>query len=174
MQIGACKVGMGGFLWVPEVGDEVLVGFDRGDIDHPYVIGGLYNGTENKPEPGPSIEGAVASRRITSRLLHTIQFDDGPAANGITISSGTQTLTIKMDADEQAITITSAGQVTIEAAEAMTLKAGADFQIQGADITIQGSSLTVTAENAAISATSLSLLGEESVAVSAPQVSLGA
>ena len=43
MQIGASKIG-GGFLWLPEIGDEVLIGFDRGPIDHPFVIGNLYNG----------------------------------------------------------------------------------------------------------------------------------
>ena len=36
MQIGASKVG-GGFLWIPEVGNEVLLGFDRGSIDYPFV-----------------------------------------------------------------------------------------------------------------------------------------
>ena len=47
MQIGASKVG-GGFLWIPEIGDEVLIGFDRGSIDHPYVIGNLYNGIADR------------------------------------------------------------------------------------------------------------------------------
>ena len=44
----ACvQVGMGkewGNLFLPEVGDEVLVGFEFGDSRRPYVIGGLING----------------------------------------------------------------------------------------------------------------------------------
>ena len=41
------QVGMGkewGNLFLPEVGDEVLVGFEFGDTRRPYVIGGLLNG----------------------------------------------------------------------------------------------------------------------------------
>ena len=41
------QVGMGkewGNLFLPEVGDEVLVGFEFGDARRPYVIGGLING----------------------------------------------------------------------------------------------------------------------------------
>ena len=36
---------------LPEVGDEVLVAFAQGDLGHPYVLGGLYNG-QDKPQGG--------------------------------------------------------------------------------------------------------------------------
>ncbi len=66
MQIGASKAG-GGFLWVPEIDDEVLIGFDRGSIDHPFVIGNLYNGVAS-PLPPPEIAGVV--RQPAHRLPH--------------------------------------------------------------------------------------------------------
>ncbi|GGY35039.1 VgrG-related protein [Streptomyces anulatus] len=36
----------GGEAFIPEVGDEVLVGFEHGHLDRPYVLAGLYNGVD--------------------------------------------------------------------------------------------------------------------------------
>src|ERR1700681_1734571 len=35
-----------GFYWLPEVNDEVLVAFERGQANLPYVIGALWNGKD--------------------------------------------------------------------------------------------------------------------------------
>ena len=114
MQIGASKVG-GGFLWIPEIGDEVLIGFDRGSIDHPFVIGNLYNGIAS-PLPAPSVEGVVANRRIASRMAHTIQWNDGPEAMGISIMTApveSPPTSVVLDGEEIKITVNSLGQVEI-------------------------------------------------------------
>src|SRR3972149_536693 len=42
--------GQRGGFFLPEVGDEVLVAFEHGDINHPYVIGALWNGVDKPPE----------------------------------------------------------------------------------------------------------------------------
>ncbi|MFE2929968.1 VgrG-related protein [Streptomyces sp. NPDC059278] len=41
----------GGEAFIPEVGDEVLVGFEHGHLDRPYVLAGLYNG-KDRPSQG--------------------------------------------------------------------------------------------------------------------------
>ncbi len=67
----------GGFF-LPEVGDEVLVAFEHGDINYPYVIGSLWN-SEDKP-PEANSDGKNNIRKITSRSGHEIIFNDDDAA----------------------------------------------------------------------------------------------
>ncbi|MEU0103135.1 VgrG-related protein [Streptomyces sp. NPDC006267] len=56
----------GGEAFIPEVGDEVLVGFEHGHLDRPYVLAGLYNG-QDRPGGGgasagpPGAPGAAGS-----------------------------------------------------------------------------------------------------------------
>ncbi len=64
---------MGGFF-LPEVGDEVLVAFEHGDMNHPIVIGALWNGKAKPPED--NADGKNNIRKIKSRSGHEIVFDD--------------------------------------------------------------------------------------------------
>ncbi|MGV9521790.1 VgrG-related protein [Streptomyces griseus] len=50
----------GGEAFIPEVGDEVLVGFEHGHLDRPYVLAGLYNG-QDRPGGGGAGGGAGGS-----------------------------------------------------------------------------------------------------------------
>ena len=63
-----------GTFFLPEVGDEVLVAFEHGDINHPYVIGALWNGVDTPPETNE--DGKNNIRKIKSRSGHEIIFDD--------------------------------------------------------------------------------------------------
>jgi uncharacterized protein involved in type VI secretion and phage assembly len=59
-----------GFRFAPEIGDECLVAFDRGDRDHPYVVGFTHNGVDHPPSSDPQ------SRVIASVNGHQIVFHD--------------------------------------------------------------------------------------------------
>jgi uncharacterized protein involved in type VI secretion and phage assembly len=65
-----------GFRFCPEIGDECLVGFDRGDPDHPYIIGFLHNGVDKLPAADPQ------ERVIASVNGHTIIFRDPDPQSG--------------------------------------------------------------------------------------------
>jgi phage protein D len=181
MQIGATKDG-GGFLWVPEIGDEVLLGFDRGDIDHPYVIGGLYNGV-TMPIPPPAIEaGAVSSRRIVSGTGHTIQWNDGPEAVGISIMTApaeSAPTSIVLDGDEVKITISSDGQISITGQAGITISSEGPLSLDGTEISIGSSDTTsLSLAGAEISmgsaeTTSVMLSSSGEVNVSGSMISLG-
>ncbi len=59
---------------IPQIDDEVLVAFDHGDVSAPYVIGALWNGTDQPPR-------VLADRRGEQ--------DDPPHAGQATRSSST-------------------------------------------------------------------------------------
>lgn len=65
-----------GFDCLPEVGDEVLVGFEHGDIHRPLVLGGLWNGTDKPPEEVTKsvADGKVRLRTLQTRVGHKFQF----------------------------------------------------------------------------------------------------
>lgn len=65
-----------GTYFMPEVGDEAVVGFDRGHFDHPYVIGFLWNGQDAPPVTDGKI------RMIKSVNGHEIALYDPPVASG--------------------------------------------------------------------------------------------
>ncbi|MBD2137774.1 VgrG-related protein [Anabaena sp. FACHB-1237] len=61
---------------LPEIGDEVLVGFEHGDIHRPYILGGVWNGKDKPPEDvKDSVDGGeVRLRTFKTRLGHVLQF----------------------------------------------------------------------------------------------------
>jgi uncharacterized protein involved in type VI secretion and phage assembly len=65
-----------GVVFIPEVGDEVLVGFENGDVRQPVVFGGLFGSKLDIPKWDVT-DGKVSARRITSREGHYVELSDG-------------------------------------------------------------------------------------------------
>lgn len=65
-----------GMTFLPEVNDEVIVGFESGDVTRPLVLGGLYSGASAALDYGAK-NGTIAKRQIVSRLGHVIELGDG-------------------------------------------------------------------------------------------------
>jgi uncharacterized protein involved in type VI secretion and phage assembly len=92
-----------GAVFRPEVGDEVLVLFEHGDMRFPYVIGGLWNGRDAMPtERGADVSNNV--RLIKSRSGHTIVLDDTSGSEKITITDRSGNL---VELTSQGVVITS-------------------------------------------------------------------
>jgi uncharacterized protein involved in type VI secretion and phage assembly len=70
-----------GMLFMPEVGDEVLVAFADGDFGHPYVIGYLWNGEQVSPETEPD------QRVVVTPGGHQLRFEDKPGAKRVRLES---------------------------------------------------------------------------------------
>ncbi|MEU6946202.1 VgrG-related protein [Streptomyces sp. NPDC046316] len=92
----------GGGVFSPEVNDEVLVGFEQGLLDSPYVIGGLYNGVDKPsrhdvPLVDPT-SGKVQRRSLVSRSGHRLELLDTPrGTSGVRLASGNKRLEVKLD-----------------------------------------------------------------------------
>jgi hypothetical protein len=146
----------------------VLIGFDRGSIDHPFVIGNLYNGIAS-PLPPPSVAGVVANRRIASRMAHTIQWNDGPEAMGISIMTApveAPPTSVVLDGEQIKVTINSLGQVEITGAIGVSISSEAQLSLNAPTISI-GSEETASLS---LAGASVSVGGPttESVAVGSP------
>ncbi len=138
-----------GVQFLPEVNDEVLVGFEQGDIQYPYVLGGLWNGVDRPPEPQASSSGKVQKRVIRSRRGHVITLDDSDSGGGITItdSQGNQ---LAIDTSSNALQISVQGNISLKAQGNLSLEAQGQVQIKGQGITIDGGVGTVSVRGSSI------------------------
>jgi uncharacterized protein involved in type VI secretion and phage assembly len=147
-----------GAFFLPEVDDEVLVAFEQGDINHPYIIGALWNSRDAPPETNADGENNV--RIIRSRGGHELTFNDderGGARLEIRTSAGHQIIlddasgqekiqildksgnnTIEIDSAQNSISIE--GMTTLKLkAQVIELEAGASMKISASGVLeIQG------------------------------------
>jgi len=119
-----------GFDCLPEINDEVLVGFEHGDIHRPYIMGGVWNGKDAPPNPiSDNVkDGKVRLRTIKTRTGHQIQFveeDQGSRKKGVYIETkGGHTIEL-LDGNsgiDGSINIHSTGSINISAIGEITLK----------------------------------------------------
>ena len=81
-----------GFFCLPEIDDEVLVGFEHGDIHRPYVIGSVWNGEDGPPDLVEDAihRGQVRLRTLCTRTGHQMQFveeDKNTSQAGMTLTT---------------------------------------------------------------------------------------
>ena len=94
-----------GFVFIPEVGDQVLLGFRHGDPARPYILGSLFNGVT-----GSGGFAANHKKSLTTRSGSTVTFDD--TAHTILLQT-TRANKIFIDELNGIITISSAEEVNV-------------------------------------------------------------
>jgi uncharacterized protein involved in type VI secretion and phage assembly len=132
-----------GFMALPEVNDEVLVAFEQGNPDFPFVVGGLWNNTD-KPPVGNDVavasDGKVVQRIFKTRAGHIILLDDTQGSELIKIVDKTGKNSVVIDSASNAITLTTDGPISLEAPKG--------------DITIKGKNVNIESQqNTSIKAT---------------------
>jgi uncharacterized protein involved in type VI secretion and phage assembly len=101
-----------GFYMLPEVDDEVLCAFEHGSVEHPYVLGALWNGKDKMPANNDDGDNNV--RVVKSRSGHVIRLDDTAGAEKIEIADGAGKESLVFDTAANTITLTADQDVVIE------------------------------------------------------------
>jgi uncharacterized protein involved in type VI secretion and phage assembly len=121
-----------GFYFLPEVDDEVLVAFEHGNPNYPYIVGMLWNGKDAPSEKNTVAhtgEGTI-HRMIVSRLGHRVVFDDSNSKKSILIEDSSKNQSIFIDTVKNAITIKAAGNMLIDVKGNIDINAGGNINIK--------------------------------------------
>jgi len=97
-----------GFYFVPEIGEEVLVGFQGGNAEKPYVIGTQYNGKE---------KSGYADKENNIKAVHT------RSGNRLLLNDETGDVSLESQKGQTIAIFYGNGNIEIKAPETMTLNA---------------------------------------------------
>jgi type VI secretion system secreted protein VgrG len=102
-----------GIAFVPEIGDEVVLGFEEGDPERPFVVGSVWNGKDVSPGPTP--------KRIVTKSGNQIVMNDAGVIEIFT-PGGTCMLQLSNGIDgKPRVTIHSEGNLLLEAKETLQI-----------------------------------------------------
>lgn len=132
-----------GMFFMPEIDDEVVLGFLNGDPAFPVILGSLYSGARTPPRTPESKNDIKA---IVSRAKVTIEIDEEkkqikistPGGHAVTLDDDTQKVTIvdsnnnSLEMAAGGVTLKSPANITIKADGSMTLDAQAGVTVKSA------------------------------------------
>lgn len=151
-----------GAFFLPEVGDEVILGFLNEDPRYPVILGSLYSGTKNKPftDLAPNEKNSI--KAIVSKSGISVEFDDEnkiwtvatPNKNTIIISDKDKQITIK-DENQNSVVMSGGGidmssqkSINISAQEKVSIKGmqGITIESSGGDVATKGLNIKESAD----------------------------
>lgn len=105
-------------LWLPEVGDEVLVAFEHGDLRHPVIVGSVYNAKDMPPVSLPANKHVSLFRqRGANGVLTEVVLDGAPGAERLFLQG-------------QLVSVTSGGDLLERAGRNMVIESASDLSIK--------------------------------------------
>ena len=158
-----------GFVFIPEVGDQVLLGFRHGDPARPYVMGSLFNGTTG----GGGGQGNNC-KSLTTRSGSSLKLDDSAGSvtlhdkGGVSMNfdgAGNQTLATKASAtttvgkDASLLQMDKDGNIELKANTKITLK-------------IEGSKIIITKDKITLESSEIEVNGTTSATVNSPSINM--
>ncbi|WP_417591683.1 type VI secretion system tip protein VgrG [Owenweeksia hongkongensis] len=152
-----------GAQFMPEIGDEVVLGFMAQDPSYPIILGSLFSSKNVAPNT-PDDKNTLKTITTKSQLKFTFDDDkktitlETPAKNTVVISDDAKEITIT-DQSSNSITMSESG-IAIESKSSLSIKAAEDITINGATISAKGDS------SVEIKSTSVEIKGDADVKVS--------
>lgn len=145
-----------GAFFMPEVGDEVVLGFLNEDPRYPIILGSLYSSTKIVPYKGLEPNQKNSKKAIVSKSGIYIEFDDEekiftistPGKNKVIISDKDKKITIE-DQNKNSIVMSSDG-ITIKSQKDINMEAGGNINLkatQGIKIAASGGDVNVSGVN---------------------------
>jgi len=147
-----------GIFWLPEPGDEVLVGFVNNDPARPIVFGSMYG---NKHKPPCEYEAENNRKAFVTREQMKIEFDEEkkiltlstPAGNTVELSDDEKHIKLvdghknEITLDEGGITLSSAKDITLTAKGSITMNAAMELSaVAKQDAGMEGLNVKVQAK----------------------------
>lgn len=150
-----------GAFFMPEVGDEVVLGFLNADPRYPVILGSLY-GKNRKPNPALTPDAENSQKALYSKNGLYLLFNDKdkiitlstPGGNKLVLDDKNGQIQIidqnsnSIQMDSNGITIKSASALTVQAAQALDLKGdtGVSAESSGGDVAVKGVNVALTAQ----------------------------
>lgn len=120
--------GQKGVSFIPEVGEEVIVGFEGGNADRPYIMGALFNGVDNPDNAW--LPGNNQVKAIRTRNGHTVEIWDQGEGGYIRIyDHGKENYILTYSTDEKLIKLESTGNIELYAKNDIIMHAGHDINV---------------------------------------------
>jgi Rhs element Vgr protein len=146
-----------GSFFIPEIDDEVIIGYFNNDPTQPVILGSLYS---SKIKPPYELTSNNFKKAIVSKEKLTLEFDDEkkiitiktPGANSIIINDDAKSITIA-DQNKNKICLSDSG-IMIDSGKDITLKANGKIMLDAtdavsigskADVAMKGNNVNVTA-----------------------------
>jgi phage protein D/phage baseplate assembly protein gpV len=121
-----------GIFYLPEIDDEVLVGFEHGDIHRPYVLGSVYNGKDATPIKAADAvggDGLVNKRVMKSRTGHMLTINDTAGGEQLLLVDKTTKNKITLNSPDNTLKIEFEGDITIDTKGKLIIKSKAGIEI---------------------------------------------
>ena len=115
-----------GFYFIPEIGEEVMVAFENGNGEKPYVVGTLYHGDQQPGRHWPHSSNDI--KAIRTRNGHTVEIHDSGSGGYIRIYDyKKENYILTYSTDEKLIKLESTGNIELDALHDIVIHAHNDI-----------------------------------------------
>ena len=134
-----------GAYWIPEVDDQVVVAFLRGELRQPIVIGSLYS---QQATPHAARGSGADPKYFRTAGGHMLLMEDG-SGRKIELIDATGNNSVLIDSDANSITVKAQTDVNVEAGANVSVKGSANVTVEATgNLSLKGAAITIEASGA--------------------------